>query len=235
MLADASLPRCLAASLLAVSVLVGLPQTAHAYTCSEETSKFVYRSGNDAYGTDANVWAYVANGICPSGSAAHTAFLKLNSFFHDYAEAGLIQGGDNRLHYFIEWRVYPQQASFQLEPTSRVPNTYHYVRISWVRRGTGFLCMFRPHWVATRYSCLWSTGQLLTNQGWAEGEVSRYGNADGIDQHTDQRYYVSSSVAYAWTSLSCDYEAARMTDWAVVKVSNTQWFTAHRPPGAGEC
>lgn len=66
--------------------------------------------------------------------------------------------------------------------------------------------------------------------------MSRYGSGDASDSVSylqEQDIYLGSWAG--WQHLGCDNDLAQMTDWAVIKVSNSEWYMNHAAPASGQC
>lgn len=172
------------ATLLSVTS-VALPGVATALTCSDERSFFTYKPIGNAYGTAGDIHPYNNYTPCTTGAVAHTVFLKLSPGFRDYVEGGAFQLSDTVFHPFAEWRVYPNDAVFRLSTHSISPTTYTRFRLRYHGAGTGF----DVDWYAsTGWETLSTTNQLRYNRGWAEQEVSAFGNSDLSDDHKNLLY-----------------------------------------------
>ena len=125
------------------------------------------------------------------------------------------------------------------QPTIGTPGP-HLIPPRWkLRNGTGNSWdLYIAH--TTEPGSSWNhvdnTGNLSAFWGTPESELSRYGTADANDDVPslqEQDNYLGSWVG--WQHMGCDYSQDSITDWAVNKANESQWYMVHTAPVPGQC
>lgn len=223
----------LAGTIQPAAGLNAAPQ-AVAAVCGGEQAAFLYKAISNAYGVQGDIAPHDNNPVC--NPVAHTVFLKLDPGFLDWAEVGARQMPySEKVSPFTEWQKYPILSGPYDRPDHSVAILgFSSYKIRYLNSGTAFDLDW---YTSTGWIVLKNTGQMVANHGWAEMEVSRYGNDAAGDDHKNLKYMSNPTTQtyLPFDSLNCDGEILALSDWHTVKLSNTATFTVPGAPDPGGC
>lgn len=228
---------------IAISVVlaIGVPAVRPAIvlaSCSEST-KFVQQVAgtNLYYGNRDAIYTYNNVPSCGSGYSdeVQSTFMRLSDDYRSWIETGVQMTSDGKLHYWAEWRSYPNSTVVKTFDSLGYPGIGAYYSFKITDVELGLFALYEASGSnpdTASWTFLVYPDAMPRDVGEDESEESIIGTGPAYDYAVSLETQNRQSGGWGlWTNLQCDQSQNFMAGWYAQKLSNSSWANNQNPPG----